>query len=80
VQVEYVAELISLSAEMIRRNDQINQRLVNAIIVLAIAFSLCFTITVVGISYLYFTTDYNYGINQTQINTDHSNQTLKGGN
>lgn len=81
--MEHVTELINLSAEMIRKNDQINQRLVNAVIVMAIAFSLCFTVTVVGISYLYFTTDYGYGTQQIQSNTDNSTQSLtknKGGN
>lgn len=79
--MDHVAELIRLSTEMIRKNDQINQRLVTAVIVLGIAFSICFTTTIVGISYFYFTTDYNYGTNQTQINTQNSNQsTTKGGN
>ena len=78
--MDYVSELIKLSSEMIRKTDQINQRLVNAVIVMAITFSLSFAVTIIGISYFYFTTDYNYGTNQTQINSDGSNQTtIKGG-
>lgn len=78
--MEHVSELIKLSSEMINKTDQINQRLVNSIIVICTAFCLCFTITVVGISYLYFTTDYSYPqVNQNQVGTDNSTQTINKG-
>jgi hypothetical protein len=77
VNVEHVAELIKLSSEMINKTDQINQRLVTAIITLSVTF--CFTL--VGFAYFYFTTNYEYGtVNQTQSNTENSNQKIdKGG-
>jgi Sec-independent protein secretion pathway component TatC len=75
----YVTDLITLATEMIDKSDKINNRLVNCIIVLTVAFCLCFAVTVIGYSYFYFTTDYNYGTNQTQINTTDSSQTIKGG-
>lgn len=76
----YVTDLVALAREMIDKTDKTNQRLVNSIICITIAFCLCLSITIVGITYLYFTTDYGYGTNQTQINTQNSNQTIKGGN
>lgn len=80
VYVDHVAEIIKLSSEMIRKNDQINQRLVTAIMVLAISFSICLTITLVGISYCYFNMDYSYPqVNQNQTNTENSNQTFNKG-
>lgn len=74
--MEHVSELIKLSSEMINKTDQINQRLVNSIIVMCMVFCL----TAVCVSYLYFTTDYSYPqVNQNQVGTDNSTQTINKG-
>lgn len=77
---KYIQDVIKLSADTITKADKINQRLVTAVIVMAISFSISFAVTIIGISYFYFTSGYEYGFNQTQINTENSNQTIKGGN
>lgn len=67
-------ECIKVCSETIEKSNQINKRLVIAIVVIAVAFCISFSVMVCGLANLYFTTDYNYGTNQTQINTENSNQ------
>jgi hypothetical protein len=69
-------EVVNLTSKLIEKTDKVNQKLITAIITITISFSLCLAITLTGIAYLYFTTDYsNYGTyNQIQGNDNNATQ------
>lgn len=76
---EQLTETLKLITKVLNDTNDINKRLTNAFIVAIVAFSLCFSITIVGITYLYFRSDYQYGtINQTQGNSSTANINMKG--
>lgn len=79
---EQLTDALKITIKALNQADEINKRLTIANIVQTVAFSLCFVITVVGMTYLYFRSDYTYPqIQQTQIdsNNSSSNVDMKGG-
>ena len=80
---QYIQETLRLASETVVKSDKINQRLVTAIISICVTFAICFSVTLIGVSYFYFTTDYSFPqVTQNQTNTDNSNSNVeikKGG-
>lgn len=73
-------ECIKVCSETIEKSNQINKRLVIAIVVIAVAFCISFSVMVCGLANLYFTSDYTYPqVNQNQFNTENSNQSINKG-
>lgn len=73
----HIQDVIKLAGDTIAKVDKINQRLITAIIVTVI----CFALTTISMTFFYFTTDYGFGSQQIQSNTENSSQTItKGGN
>lgn len=73
---EVLAENLSLFKTVIAKVDDLNKRLVTALVIVSLIFSL----TIFGLGWLYFCTDYDYPVpvvEQTQNNNQHVN--LKGG-
>lgn len=75
---EATAKQFSLCENIITKTDGLNKRLTTVIIVAVISFCL----TLLGMTYLYFQSDYTYpDSNVTQTNTQDVNfNTEKGGN
>ena len=69
--------IIQIYAESIKRNDEINKRLVTALTVTVISF--CIAVTVIGsfAPYVYFTAEYYYPTIETN-DSENINNTIGG--
>ena len=72
---EHIAESIRLASDLVSKTNELNHRLVNVLKVIVISFCLCLTATIVGVAYLYFTTDYSNFGTYNQIQGDSNNAT-----
>lgn len=70
-------KIIQTYAESIRHNDEINKRLVTAVIALSISFCIAITIICSLVPYIYFTADYYYPNIET-TDSDNINNTIGG--
>ncbi len=70
-------KIIEIYAESIRHNDEINKRLVTAVVILGISFCAAITIICSVVPYIYFTTDYYYPTVET-TDSDNATTTIGG--
>ena len=78
---EKVTKILDNITTAIESMDKMNKRLTNAIALVAICMSLFSSIAIVSLAYLYFRTDYQYGVvNQTQGGESNTQKVIdKGG-
>ena len=70
-------KIIQIYAESIKHNDEINKRLVTALIATVIAFCIAVTVICSIVPYVYFTTDYYYPTIETN-DSDNATTTIGG--
>ena len=70
-------KIIQMYAESIKHNDEINKRLVAALIATVIAFCIAVTVICSVVPYVYFATDYYYPTVET-TNSHNTTNTIGG--
>lgn len=69
--------IIQIYAESIKRNDEINKRLVTALIAAVISFCIALTIICSFVPWIYFTADYYYPTIETN-DSENTTNTIGG--
>lgn len=69
--------IIQIYAESIKRNDEINKRLVTALIAIVISFCIAVTVICSIVPYVYFATDYYYPTIETN-DSENTTNTIGG--
>ena len=66
-------KIIQMYAESIKHNDEINKRLVTALIATVISFCIAVTVICSFVPYIYFTAEYYYPTIETNDNENTTN-------